>query len=335
MKNKKIVLITFTVIYFILMGPALASSDPIQIETAADFDSIRNNLNKNYILMNNITLDFSDPENKKWKSVGNYEYPFTGNFDGNNKTITLIGNPEGIDHPVQFTVSESSIGLEKSEFDGHGLFGNVKGDGETSGIIENLTVILQMNVSNEGSDSPIGVLVGYLGSEDADEAAVVRNCFVYSSSVPEADSSEDDISYSVSGKCKTGGLVGVVNHGNIEGSGAGIDVLSSKISAGGLVGYIFNGTVTKCYSSGGVFADDSNAGGLIGEIEYASVSQCYAAGDVLSSKNAGGLVGYVSRDSIIENTYATGDVFTTEENAGGLVGFVAKYITLEISNSYA
>ncbi len=334
MKNKKIVLIILTVLYFVLIGTASAEIGvPVKIETASDFKSIRDNLNENYILANNIVLDFSDEELKNWEPVGTYDHPFTGKFDGNNKTITIVGDSEGIENSVVFVVSKSSNGLDKSEFDGHGLFGNVKSNGENSGIIENLTVIVQCHLSNGGSDHPTGVLVGYLGAAETDETAVVRNCFVYPAGFSDAGGSDD--SFFLEGKYKSGGLAGVVNNGLVEDSGAGINVCSSKSSAGGLIGYIFSGTVTACYSDGDVFTDADNAGGLIGEIESALISQCYASGDILAEKNAGGLIGYVSGNSSIENTYAEGGVFATGKNAGGLVGFVAKYKTLALLNSYA
>lgn len=332
MKNKKTVLIILTVFYLILIGAASADSGgPVKIETASDFDSIRHDLDGDYILINNITLDFSDGGSENWKSVGTYNHPFTGKFNGNNKTVTFLGDADA--PPVQFIVSESSNGLGKSEFDGHGLFGNVKSTGENSGIIDNLTVIVQCNLSNGGTDNPTGVLVGYLGSADAGETAVVRNCFV---SLPEtSDAGGSENLYFLEGKYKSGGLAGVVNNGLIESSGSGIDVRSSKSSAGGLIGYVFSGTVTRCYAAGNVSTNADNAGGLIGEIESASVSQCYASGDILSEKNAGGLIGYVSGDSYLGNTYATGNLFAADENAGGLVGFVAKYKTLTLLNSYA
>lgn len=340
MKNKKIVLVVFAVFYFILVG--IASAEPVQIESVSDLDLIRGNLAGDFILEENLTLDFSNEEDKIWISIGNYETPFTGKFDGNNKTITILNHADGLDSDadvVTFAVQKSGVALDNDEFDGQGLFGNVKSNGENSGIIENLTVIVQSHLSGGGSDNPTGVLVGYLGSDKSVETAVIKNCFVYLKDP--ADSEPGAVTlFSVSGKYKVGGLVGVINSGRVEKSGSEIHVNVEKNSVGGLVGYVFDGSVSECYATGdvtvlgeGVY--DGNAGGLIGESESGTFSECYATGFVRSNMNAGGFLGHVSGDTEIRDVYATGDIESDLTSAGGLVGFVGKYQTLSIKNSYA
>lgn len=56
-----------------------------QITSAEQLDNVRNDLNGNYILCANISL-----EDYNWEPIGSIEYPFTGTFDGNGYTISNV-----------------------------------------------------------------------------------------------------------------------------------------------------------------------------------------------------------------------------------------------------
>lgn len=75
----------------LLITPAAAAggsgttADPYQIETAAELQSIQNDLSAAYILMADIDLT-----SITWSPIGSASTPFFGSFDGNGKTISNL-----------------------------------------------------------------------------------------------------------------------------------------------------------------------------------------------------------------------------------------------------
>ena len=145
----------------------------------------------------------------------------------------------------------------------------------------------------------------------------------------------------------------------ITGKGAGIQNVSlynaeiivyndttNNISAGALIGYANETNVLDCYSTGmvRVYSEDamSVVGGLIGSAKMSSlIKNCYstvsAGGTSVYNKtsNVGGLVGSIS-DVTIQNSFATGNVFTNPNSknyVGGLIGAKSGSKTT-ITNSY-
>ena len=140
--------------------------------------------------------------------------------------------------------------------------------------------------------------------------------------------------------------------------------ITADQSAGGLVGYNQigggfdqNAALTITDSSNTALVTDggnngSSFGGLIGENHvfgsnsYSSISNSYSSGDVSGGADAGGLIGVNNVQdgdnvsSLIENSYATGNVTATDNGAaGGLIGYNWVQDGLnaktEIRNSYA
>lgn len=167
----------------------------------------------------------------------------------------------------------------------------------------------------------------------------------------------------VAGVYKVGGLLGHGEQVTITGSRSSVTVTSVDEDNGGLVGECefctisessATGSVTGDYSTGGFIGDcdecvitDSYAtgtvnggyetGGFIGRSNGIQIDSCYATGDVESDDEyVGGFIGYDSdgnEDSVIEYSYATGDVTNTAgPSTGGFIGY-AEYT--EIYYSYA
>jgi hypothetical protein len=263
-----------------------------------------------------------------FEPIGTEENPFTGYFDGNNKTISnLYINRYGVNYI--------------------GLFGYVEpGENEGTGKIENLN-LTNVDISGERY---IGALVGYLGGT-ADNHGLIKNS--HSSGEVEAftlgaggligltgaygDIEDSNSSVSASSWFKAGGLVGVAQ-GSIDNCYATGEVNITGYGAGGLVGYLKGGTIRESYATGDVGGGaagealdqtSSYAGGLVGLANLGKIYESYATGDVVgSSIRVGGLVG--GTNSTIENSYALGDVEGTDR-VGGLVGGS----TGEIINSYS
>ena len=140
----------------------------------------------------------------------------------------------------------------------------------------------------------------------------------------------------------TGGLVGKADYSTIRNSFATGDVYSTAPAngnyIGGLVGFVSGGgEIRNTYATGNVVGGNSgNVGGLVGRISSgpnydAGIYDSYATGDVSGAGAVGGLVGSMgiysgmtfdkSRDTVIENSQAYGNVTSTGDAAGGLVGW--------------
>ncbi len=115
--------------YSVLAADTEIPEGYIPVYTPEDFNNIRNDLDGNYILMNDITFnteDFQDGGDYYnngigWMPIGSNENPFTGVLDGNNFTVSGISS-SWTDEDYE------NIGLYV------GLFGRNKGE------IKNLTV---------------------------------------------------------------------------------------------------------------------------------------------------------------------------------------------------
>lgn len=114
------------------------------IETAADLSSVAYNVNNgvgeyasaNYYLKKDIDLEASS-----WTPIGTAEHPFTGNFFGNDHTISNVH----INNLTAPTNTDSGIGL----------FGTVN-----KGTISDLAVAGNFSYMIEGHDDKIATLVG-------------------------------------------------------------------------------------------------------------------------------------------------------------------------------
>jgi|GEM_PF-797560 len=138
---------------------------------------------------------------------------------------------------------------------------------------------------------------------------------------------------SVSGEDYVGGLVGL-NTGDIVNSFAEVAVTVSDDFGlgtgygGGLAGYN-RGSITNSFATGTVLSVREFAGGLVGAVDTDSiVKNSFATGNVEGKNNVGGLVG--SNSGKIENSFATGNV-RGEVAVGGLAGINNN----TIENSYA
>ena len=312
------------------------------IQTIADLDNVRNNLDGDYVLAANIDLSSID----NWQPIGDGANPFTGSFDGQGYQIS---------------------GLNSSGYQYAGLFGVVSG-----GSISNLGVLVGTISASSFGEAESGGLVGRANNSPiSDSYAVVAGNISSSSSggpsagglVGRANNSPISNSYaevggnisssaSSFGEAKSGGLVGFAFSSPISNSyavvGGNISSSSSttRFSSGGLVGFAFSSPISNSYAvvggnispSSSSSSSSSNAGGLVGLAQSSSISNSYAVvgGNISSSSsssNAGGLVG--STGDSISNSYAVvgGNISSSSSssNAGGLVGSTGD----SINNSYA
>ena len=213
-------------------------------------------------LMNDIEIT-----DEFWKPIGSSNKPFTGEFYGNNHTITFTKDTEFI----------PAVGSENS---GCGLFGYIY-----DGQIRDLNIVLQGNLTS--TENNTGTLVGIINLN--------YSAVLVSSSPPVATILNCSVSgdgYFVSGKENVGGMVGNIIRGSIKNSSSDCSVITSESNAGGLVGFVSHGTILDSSASGSVKAR-GNVGGFIGYIlNETTISNSSASGSVESTGPSGNFIGY-------------------------------------------
>ncbi len=267
------------------------SGESIQWETISTVDDLlalaraadAATLGKNYKLANALDL-----AGVNFPGIGTTDHPFTGRFDGQNKTISNVT-----------VTGENNVGF----------FGVIKGV-----TIQNLNLV---NVKISGKEK-VGGLVGYsqvtLDPSDLSKntANLIGGCAV---------------SGTVSGETRTGGLVGL-NEGKADADtlfsiASSIDKCSSsaavtgKESTGGLIGEN-GGAVTKSTAIGSVTGTNST-GGFAGS-SSGDIYDSHAEGAVTGSSHTGGFAG--SSTGTVKNCYSLGAV-TGTDYTGSFAGSLA------------
>ncbi len=231
----------------------------------------------------NITLDTDLTLTGEWTPIGTESQPYTGTFNGKDKTITgLTVNQEGTNYvgligylgsggKVQNVVLE---GVQITSDNSSGYAGGVAGD--SWGTIENCSV--------SGSVSGTTFVGGVVGSQ-------------WGGSITGCNSSA-----TVKGVIFAGGIAGETNSGaSLTGCYATGDVTvendgTNNSHAGGVVGYNGGGTLTACYATGSVTGSGSGTiyvGGVTGSNNLGILTACYhAKGDVSGpTGTTGGVAG--------------------------------------------
>lgn len=300
-----------------------SEADPYQIKTPAQLNEVRNYLDKNFIVMNDI--DLNDPlyneEGLDWAPIGTEDFPFTGKFNGNGNKI---------------------LGLKIQSDSGYlGLFGHINAATISNVALENVNIIGTNGLY-------VGALIGYMdgdsivqnasssGTVTADDSVGGLIGGVLTGSVISSSSSATVHSESA----RSGGLIGQASGmsnsslASIRDSFATGDVIGDPDDAsavGGLIGIAMYTKIERSYSSEGTVSANANVGGFIGSILFSQVSESYSSKELVKGDAAvGGFVGF-SLDTTFENTYTRTDV-----EAGGGGGYAGNIIgNTMISYSYS
>ena len=231
----------------------------------------------------NITLDTDLTLTGEWTPIGTESQPYTGTFNGKDKTITgLTVNQEGTNYvgligylgsggKVQNVVLE---GVQITSDNSSGYAGGVAGD--SWGTIENCSV--------SGSVSGTTFVGGVVGSQ-------------WGGSITGCNSSA-----TVKGVIFAGGIAGETNSGaSLTGCYATGDVTvendgTNNSHAGGVVGYNGGCTLTACYATGSVTGSGSGTiyvGGVTGSNNLGTLTACYHAAETVSGPTGttGGVAG--------------------------------------------
>ncbi len=314
----------------------------IGIYTAEDLDNVRNDLDANYILMNDI--DLSEYEN--WVPIGTENCVkgkyFSGTFDGNGY---YIGN---ITIGISFTEAMTYY---------IGIFGAV------NGTIENLEIRnINYQIENNGEPATpgeqstiihIGGIVGYANN------ASFYNC---------VSGGVLKVTENVDSSTPVGGCVGYSSHSNVSYCYNKMDIYhtnneeltgeNNTVNAiGGLVGTCDNYKkqslhLTHCVNVGNIYVNGNGGlqvGGICGYAEYKSIIGNKNMGKitVISDNNVynygkeiGGIIGSTSQTTdkpvTIENSHNIGDIIFKSQLAFAAVGGICghTFSTNSAENNY-
>ena len=243
----------------------------------------------------NITLDTDLTLTGEWTPIGTESQPYTGTFNGKDKTITgLTVNQEGTNYvgligylgsggKVQNVVLE---GVQITSDNSSGYAGGVAGN-SFGGTIENCSV----SGSVSGSFSVGGVVGSQWGGS-------ITGC---------------NSSATVKGVIFAGGIAGETNSGaSLTGCYATGDVTvendgTNNSHAGGVVGYNGGDTLTACYATGNVIGtgtgtDPIYVGGVTGSNNLGTLTACYHSAETVSGPDGattGGVTGRNFEDAIL------------------------------------
>lgn len=274
---------------------------------------------------------------------------FSGNFDGNNKTISNLRINRADDYLGLFSVIEQS-GVVKNL--------NIKGvkigttsnkyigciAGKNYGHIDNCNIEFKNDSYVKGAEI-VGGLVGDCADGEYSSSCNVQNCMVKSSF---SDAG-------IFGNNYVGGIVGMVSYNYYNNNnGMGFNNCHAQVNikasygSGGIVGFItkaYKVIISECSYWGNITSEES-VGGIVGDIDcrssgmksYISVKSCKTNANItVSGKYAGGIVGiayYPNRTSSelradgdyneIISCYSTGTITTSGSSkyVGGISGFI-------------
>jgi hypothetical protein len=337
-KTASDVIAFYTTPYYKVPDAGDGSGSPYQIDELSELAWLMlnsNQWNKNYILTNSSPLDASETadwnQGLGWDPVGKLTYflypnyiegnPFTGNFDGNGKTIAnlTINRPDEENvglfgfcrnatvsdvflTNVNITGNARTGGLAgiviNTDLSGHSVTGTVTGqDGAGSYYIGGLagaaytSTILSATVDVDISapNGIAGALIGYLYHDNA-----VSECYAFGN---------------ISGGSTIGGLIGSCSGSSISQCFASVTIEGIS-NLGGLAGYAtrYSYSSTDIYSSivnsyAASNISGSSGGGLVGSLQYTSVTNSYSASTLDMTGTVGGLVGSVGTDGTQSNSF--------------------------------
>jgi hypothetical protein len=246
-----------------------AAQPPKEINTVEEMAAIgadQVTLKKNYILMRDLTLE-------NWTPIGKGKGVFTGRFDGNGRTITIIS--------LDTDTTQTRRAFATAEI---GLF-SVIGRG---GTVENLHV-----TGDLAYDSGSRTL--YMGAIAGENAGSILRC---------ASTAHLDVH---GGRYTSGrgwGQFAISTAMNSASPNQTVSLAYMNEACGGGIAGLNKGVIKDCYTTGDVTVSGDgfkSAGGIVGRNGFGNsdtgeITQCYAMGTVIArgdiaARYAGGIAG--------------------------------------------
>lgn len=262
---------------------SISSQSKIEIRTAEELNAIGadlSTLKRNYILMNDITVE-------NWTPIGMEKGSFSGTFDGNGYTITILSIRAD-------TIQTRNI----FKWMGIGLFCSVNGH------IKNLHVTGDIRYAS-------GTKTLYIGAIAGNNEGTITRC------VSTADISGNG-GIVTRGRANANFFLGA--------AAGGVIMYQNGAYAGGIAG-INKNDITNCYSTGDISITGEGskaAGGIAGGngVNGGNIINCYATGNISArddggSRFAGGIAGMNAWSATIENCVALNEELATVGKSTG------------------
>lgn len=294
-----------------------------EIKNVEDWKKIKDGLNQNYLLMNDLDMYGYTTD----IYIGN----FTGKLDGNNYSIKNINitksGVNGLFNQMNGTLQ--NIVFENFEHAATGSYGGVVGYSNQYGRYNNVHVKNARVYTSDAKTSDTflaGALVGNATSSR------IQNC----------SATDSVISSTVAiNNVGVGGLIGYSDAINITNSFTqNVDLnVSNSISVygtGGLIGRVTsaNAFVSGCYSTGNLLSNNTYNGGLIG-YSAAVVERNYSAVNVTSDLDyTAGIIGFVGSNATnIRNNLYVGNLYSLKDTGKIAVGIEVDPTNFGLSSS--
>ena len=272
-----------------------SSSEPYLITNRAELAYLAKQVNSGMSYKNEyfvLTADI-DLSAYYWTPIGNRDYPFSGNFDGNGHCV------KGLRVKVETAVSQYAYA---------GLFGYA-----SFGTLRNLGVIL----APEGVQAVPSTLASACAGGIAGQARNISNCYVVGEGevMAKGRSGSDSSGGFVLTLSDAGGIVGSLNS-SLTHCYATVGVKAKgnyNNYAGGIAGYSSTGGVTLSYTyaTGAVEAadgtDDNYAGGICGYFRSGTLSNNLALNEQVNGKEgqSNRIAGGVYSSVTLSDNYAS------------------------------
>lgn len=265
-------------------GGAGSQSDPYQIATAAQLDSVRHYLDSSFVLVKDISLNVA-PYNTGtgWVPIGGAYIPFTGTFNGRGFTIDslFISRVEPSNDAGLFSYANGatidSVGLTNVHVKGNGnvgglaawvgvttirnsyVTGNVTGKDRVGGLVGRIsysTVATSYSTANVTGTDGASATGGLVGLNDG--SSTITNSYATGNVTGQADAQN------------TGGLVGISDNASTIANSYAVGRVSGSQAVGGFLGQYISSTLTANYwdtltSTQPRGIGDSTSAGVVGQ----------------------------------------------------------------------
>ena len=200
----------------------------IAIENIEDLKKIQNNLNGNYVLVNDLDLSSCDD----FITIGTENHPFTGSFDGNGHTIsnlTVSPNPE----------------YDLSNYYAIGFFNYT-----TNATIKNIKLInIDFNVKNDIVNTEDAHFLTVGGIVGVASNSTIFNCCTSGSIFSSAEKGSFVRVAGIVASADESSIINCYSSCNLFGSAA-----KQNTMVGGIVAWLYSTNIEKCYFSGSINA---------------------------------------------------------------------------------
>ncbi|WIV67554.1 hypothetical protein [Natrialbaceae archaeon AArc-T1-2] len=284
-----------------------------EIEDWYDLDSIRDDVEGDYVLVNDLDEDtdgydeLAGPDandGSGWEPIGDFDDWFSGSLDGGGNTISGLTIERGDEHDIGlFSVSELATFKDINIKDAY-----VEGDQVVSIISSTGSLCNFIGINIESStligSTVAGTIYGRTNVQSGETDVRYKHKHI-------RVGPDVDVIASGSGWVYTGGLFG--EHSLDDGEGSGGDIENC----------VFEGTVEADFHTGGIFGGFASNDG---EGTDYNIRDCHFRGEIKSTDGSvGGIFGSIRVwDSVnVENCSSTGRIeFEGEDEADGLGGIV-------------